>query len=80
MKIVSIGMDINHKNVSNIDFRSPVSLLDFDMLIFNPSKIFYEYQTQYGSPTYMGWRCLDDDDSSKIVLIYHEGKMKLLNL
>lgn len=66
MKIISVGISIDHRNVSNEQFRSPISFLDFDMLIWNPSEMFYEYEVGYPS-TYMGHRDLNDNDSSIIL-------------
>lgn len=66
MKIISVGISIDHKNVSNEQFRSPISFLDFDMLIWDPSRMFYEYESAYPS-IYMGCRNLNDNDSSIIL-------------
>jgi len=65
MKIISVGLYIDHKNVSNEQFRSPVSFLDFDMLIWDPSRMFYEYAAYY--TLYRGCRDLNADDSPKIL-------------
>jgi hypothetical protein len=66
MKIISVGIYIDHKNVSNGQFRSPISFLDFDMLIWDPRRMFYEYESDYPS-MYMGHRSLNDNDSSIIL-------------
>lgn len=67
MRIMSIGLKIQHDNVDNKLFKSSVSLLDYDMLIWDPSKLFEEYDTYYAQPLYRGHRNLDDHDSAKII-------------
>lgn len=66
MRIISVGQYIDHKNVTNEPFRSPISFIDFDMLIWNPSHLFNEYETNYRSPKYQGYSNISDDDSSKL--------------
>ncbi|MDD5428322.1 MAG: hypothetical protein PHI58_03680 [Candidatus Omnitrophica bacterium] len=66
MKIASIGLHIQHKDVANISFTSSTSLLDYDMLIWDPSDLFEEYNCEYSQPTYQGYPNLNDDDSPRI--------------
>jgi hypothetical protein len=67
MRIISVGQYIEHKNVTNELFRSPVSFLDFDLLIWNPSRLFTEYDTDSYTPKHQGCRNISDDDSPKIL-------------
>jgi hypothetical protein len=67
MKILSVGEHITHKNVSNAEFRSPVSFFDFDMVILSPSGIFAEYEIDILNPTYLGCKVLRESESQKIV-------------
>lgn len=65
MRIISVGQYIDHKNVTNELFRSPISFIDFDLLIWNPSHLFNEYDTDY-PPKHQGYRSISDDDSPKL--------------
>ncbi len=67
MRIISVGQYIEHKNVANELFRSPLSFLDFDLLIWNPSHLFSEYDTDYFTPKHQGCRNISDDDSPKLL-------------
>ncbi len=80
MRILSVGGYLVHSAVSVEAFRSPVSLLDFDVVIWNPSNLFDEYVCQIGSPTYQGMRNLDDDDSFKIHEDISRRKAEILEL
>lgn len=64
MRIISVGEEIQNKNVNNIKYRSTTSFLDAELLIWNPSKVFEEYNAKY--PEYKGCRNINDDDSSII--------------
>lgn len=65
MRIISVGQYIDHKNVTNELFRSPISFIDFDLLIWNPSHLFTEYDTDYQAK-HQGYRSISDDDSPKL--------------
>lgn len=66
MRIISVGQYIDHKNVTNELFRSPFSFIDFDLLIWNPSHLFTEYDTDYPTAKHQGYRSISDDDSPKL--------------
>jgi len=66
VRIISVGQYVDHKNVSNELFRSSVSFLDFDLLLWNPSHLFTEYDADYLTPKHQGYRCISDDDSPKL--------------
>lgn len=73
MRIATLGRDLPDKRVFNISFKSEYSLLDYDVIIFDTSKIFFEYNTgPYYGPhmdhsKYMGYRNLDSGDSVHIL-------------
>lgn len=79
MKIISVGVDIDHKNVSNEQFRSSVSFLDFDMLIWDSSNMFTEYNCHYNRE-YMGYRNLSDNDSPRILGDISRRKNEMIEL
>jgi len=66
VRIISVGQYIDHNNISNELFRSPVSFIDFDLLIWNPSHLFNEYDTDYQTK-HQGYRSISDDDSPKLL-------------
>ena len=58
--VVSIGFEIPGSDVEMIGRRSKTSLLDFDVIVIDPSiHEFYGYEDD----TYRGKRCLSDDGS-----------------
>lgn len=63
MRIATLGIDLPDKRVFNIPFKSEYSLLDHDVIIFDTSKVFFEYDTYPYQGSYMGYRNLDSDDS-----------------
>jgi hypothetical protein len=67
VRIISVGVYINHKSILNEQFRSAVSFFDFDMVILNPSVIFSEYELDIFNPTYLGCRLLRESESQKIL-------------
>ena len=67
MKILSIGTQFNNRDIKNERFRSSISFLDFDLVIWTPETIFREYDSQNGSPTYNGQKLLELDERSKIL-------------
>jgi len=58
--VVSIEYEIPGADIENISIKSKVSLLDYDVVIFNPS--IYEFYG-YGYENYLGKPCLDDYNS-----------------
>jgi len=58
--VVSIGIEIPGADVEKISIKSKVSLLDYEIVIINPS-IFNFYG--YSHDNYLGKPCLDDSNS-----------------
>lgn len=66
MKILSMGCSFNHPSVDEFDYSSSISLFDYDIIIWDPNEILYEY-TSYGSEKkYGGYPLLDESDSAII--------------
>lgn len=59
--VISVGIHIPGDDVEGVEILSDRSLLDADIVIFRPG-----VPTFYGEETYLGKRCLDDDDSFRI--------------
>ncbi len=66
MKTLSIGVSIKHSEVTNSYFSSSFSFLDYDLVLLDFTNILDEYNSDYSYSTYMGYKCLSDDDSVKI--------------
>src|SRR4051812_31656418 len=66
MRILSIGMFIEHELVDEVEFRSETSALDYDILLWDPNRILDGYDT-HTSETYMGHPALDSDSSIRIL-------------
>lgn len=77
MKIISIGRDFDNPLVFNCEYSSSISLLDFDLLIWDPNNMLNEYRYQLSSPKYMGYKNLDDDDSVSIVNDINRRKQEM---
>ena len=58
--IASVGYDIPGVDVEDISIKSKASLLDYDVIVFNPS--IYDFYG-YGHEDYLGKPCLDDYNS-----------------
>jgi hypothetical protein len=66
MRILAIGLPLHHPNVTNDDFSSPRSMLDFDAVVWNPAAFPFEYEAEHTVPTYRGARCLSEDGSALV--------------
>jgi len=63
MRIGSIGCDFENKDISHVLFRSTMSLLDYDLVLWDPSFLFDDYSADSRYPTYGGYKCLSNDES-----------------
>lgn len=80
MRIAALGTKLPDERTSYIPFSSEFSLLDYDVIIFDTSNIFYEY---YASPlegTYMGYRNLSSNDSVRILEDRERRKNEIVEL
>lgn len=70
MNIVSVGREFPLKTVVNIKFRSDFTLLDYDLALWDPSTLVYEY---HYTDHYRGYPNLNSHDS---VAIIEDGKRR----
>jgi hypothetical protein len=80
MKILVVGQDIPHRFTVVEPFNSPVSFLDYEFLVWNPARLFYEYETDFEYSKYKGYRNLNDDDSARITEDIARRKSEILEL
>jgi hypothetical protein len=80
MRILVVGQDISHKSAVAESFGSPVSFLDYEFLVWNPARLFYEYEAEFGKSTYQGHRSLNDDDSARIMEDIARRKSEILEM
>lgn len=59
--ILAVGIDIPGGSIESVSILSDRSLLDADLVLFQPG-----IPSWYGSDTYLGKRCLDDDSSFRV--------------
>jgi hypothetical protein len=59
--VLSVGIDFPGDDVEGVNILSDRSLLDADIIIFRPG-----IPSFYREETYLGKRCLDDDDSFRV--------------
>lgn len=65
MKILSLGyeFDHDHPSIEESTFRSGDSLFDFDVILWNPNNLIWEYSAK----EYRGCKSLDDNDSVRLM-------------
>ncbi|MCF8565221.1 hypothetical protein LLE49_10895 [Alicyclobacillus tolerans] len=66
MRILAIGPSFEHESVTQDTFGSDTSLLDFDLLIFDPSTLIEEYWNKSKYNTYTGYPVIDDRNSVRL--------------
>jgi hypothetical protein len=68
MKILSMGCSFNHPSAEEFGFGSSTSLFDYDILIWDPNELVYDYYSYYkdNGQKYMGYPLLDESDSAAI--------------
>ena len=67
LRILGLGCLVNNDATEYEKFRSDATLLDYDVVIWDPETTIYEYRTGLDHDTYRGLPCLDDDDSVRFV-------------
>lgn len=68
MRILGISTEIEHELVDDVMFRSETSMLDYDVVLWNPNELIGEYHRNFpGTGTYKGHACLSDDDSARVL-------------
>ena len=75
-----MGCDFENKDISHIPFRSSISLLDFDLLLWDPSELFDLYNPDWRNPTYNGYTCLSEDDSVHFADDLNRRRTEMLDL
>ena len=80
MRILTIGIPHNKNLADTTYFASATSFLDYDLVICNLSNALGHYRMQWGSETYMGYPCLDDDSSVKLRQDVSRRKAEMVEL
>lgn len=80
MRIGAIGCDFENKDISNVPFRSVMSLLDYDLILWDPSLLFDNYSTDWRNPTYSGYKCLSNDESVLFADELNRRKTEMVDL
>jgi hypothetical protein len=79
MKILFLDNSIEHKNVETAAYRSSLSMLDYDSVVWDPNSILDSYGRS-GSGyegTYMGYPSLNDDSSVHIISDFERRKNEI---
>ena len=66
LRAISVGGFFQDPRISNIDFRSAWTLLDRDVIIFDPAGFYRAYSPDPWNTTYHGEWCVGDDDSPRL--------------
>ncbi|MBF4692020.1 hypothetical protein [Fusibacter ferrireducens] len=78
MKILTIGSFYDHEFSENIAFRSATSFLDYDIALIDFQYILSEYSCiTTGNGNYMGHKCLNNDDSVRIMEDIKRRKLEI---
>lgn len=80
MRIISIGSTFEHKSVHNGTFHSTLSLLDYDLVIWDLGYTLNEYSADYPNGTYMGLVSFNDDSSIEIIEDIKRRNKEMLEL
>lgn len=80
MRILSIGITLDRSAAQNASFGSPISFLDYDLVICDLSTALSDYSRQWASPTYMGYPCLDDDSFVQLRVDMRRRKTEMKEL
>lgn len=67
MSILSIGTEFQSRKVDAVHFRSAQSVLDYEVVIWEPESALYGYNRDGYSRTYRGLPSLDEHDSVRFV-------------
>ena len=66
MKILSVGSNINHPEVTNASFKSNTSFLGFDLVIWNPGSVIEGYERNPLHHYYKGFALLSDNGKTDL--------------
>ena len=80
MNIVSIGRRFPLKEVRHFDFRSEYTLLDYDLVLWDPGTLLYEYSSDGRYSRYRGYLSLNSHDSVSIIEDRERRKAELVDL
>jgi hypothetical protein len=77
MKIIALSATFKYPAVTSVNFRSEDSVLDYDIVVWDPNHLIDEYRT---GNTYRGWPSLDSDDSAAILRDRERRKSEMLEM
>lgn len=77
MKIIALSATFKHPAVTSVNFRSEDSVLDYDIVIWDPNNLIDEYRSD---DKYRGWPSLDSDDSAAILRDRERRKSEMLEM
>ena len=80
MRIGAMGCDFENKDISHVLFRSTMSLLDYDLVLWDPSFLFDDYSESPYQPTYGGYKRLSNDESVHLVDELNRRKTEMCDL
>lgn len=75
-----MGCDFENKDISHVLFRSTMSLLDYDLVLWDPSFLFDDYSESPYQPTYGGYKRLSNDESVHLVDELNRRKTEMCDL
>jgi hypothetical protein len=80
MRIGSIGCNFENKDISHVLFRSTMSLLDYDLILWDPSFLFDDYSADPRQSTYSGYKNLSNDESVRFDDELNRRKTEMIDL
>lgn len=79
MKILAIGSFYEHESVDCVSFGSTISFLDYDIVVIDFQYILSDYKAS-SSGTYRGYKCLNDDDSVKLLQDIERRRLEIIEM
>jgi len=80
MRIGAMGCDFENKDISHVLFRSTISLLDYDLVLWDPSSLFNYYSADPYHSTYGGYKCLSNDESVRFADELNRRRTEMVDL
>ncbi|HBC31897.1 MAG TPA: hypothetical protein DC024_11730 [Clostridiales bacterium] len=77
MRMITIGSFFDHDFADNIHFRSPISFLDYDIVLIDFEYVLTEYDTNQWK-VYRGYRNLNESNSEALIKDIERRKFEIL--
>ncbi len=63
MRVLSVGLEVDHEALEIGSFKSSTSFLNYDIVLWNPNEVSHDYKYDPLNSSYKGLKLLSTDDS-----------------